>query len=291
MTPATSIHSRALLCWLTISTWSARRYDRKVSAEVNQKYSASDDAGRYNKCLLPGDAPAYKALMTLTSAIRAEHYVHTLAWSDEGWRLLPTANYSTYTAWLRKRQSEFNAALSDFVYAYPILRDQARIRLNGLYRDDDYPSTQDIGKRFSIGVSYQPLPDFGDVRVDLSADQVADIEASISSKISSAVDVAVRDAWQRLYTVVAKISERLGTPDAIFRDSLVENAREVCTVLGRLNVTGDVDLEAMRQRVESQLTQYTPESLRDNAILRESVAAQADQIMAAMSGLGYGVAA
>src|SRR5881394_3854525 len=119
------IHTRALLVCLTISTWSARRYDKSVSLKVNAEYAASTDAGRYNKFLLPGDAASYKELVTLANGIRVAHYGHTLAWSDEGWRLLPTANYSTYADWFREQLADFNRARDTFVRDYPQMRDDA----------------------------------------------------------------------------------------------------------------------------------------------------------------------
>lgn len=284
----TMIHTRALLVWLTISTWSARRYDRKISEKVNADYNASSDAGRYNKFLLPGDAASYKSLVTIARSIREQHYAHTLAWSDEGWRLLPTANYMDYTKWFREQQREFQKQLDSFVQDYPVMRDQARVLLNGLYRDEDYPSAQDIRSRFAMDVSYSPLPNFGDVRVNLAADQIAEIETSIQDRVNSAIKIATSDAWQRLYDVVARISERLGTKDAIFRDSLIDNARDVCASLEHLNVTNDPKLEQMRQRVLNDLTQFDPDVLRDTPIVRQRVADKADDIVKAMSGL-YGV--
>jgi len=179
MVGQTSIHSRALLVWLRISTWSARRYDKKVSAEVNARHNASTDAGRYNKMLLPGDATAYKTLTALAGSIRLQHYSNTLAWSDEGWRLLPTANYATYTAWLRDQQREFSNALNTFASDYPTLRAQASRLLNGLYRDEDYPDTHDLRTRFALSVEYAPVPAQGDLRVDLGADQIALIESAM----------------------------------------------------------------------------------------------------------------
>src|SRR5438477_5085213 len=131
---SSAIHSRALLVWLTISTWSARKYDRKISAETNARYNASSDAGRYNKMLLPGDAKSYKAIVSLAGSIRMQHYSNTLAWSDEGWRLLPVDNYIAYTRWYRDRQSELSQALSAFMLDYPQMRDDARTLLNGLWR-------------------------------------------------------------------------------------------------------------------------------------------------------------
>lgn len=285
MTATTSIHSRALLVWLRISTWSARRYDKKVSAEVNAQHNASNDAGRYNKMLLPGDATAYKQLTALAGSIRLQHYSNTLAWSDEGWRLLPTANYATYTQWLRDRQREFAIALNDFATDYPALRAQASRLLNGLYRDEDYPDVQDLRTRFSLDVSYQPVPAQGDVRVDLGADQITLIEQSIADRTDRAVADAMHDAWSRLHDVVSKIAERLSNPDAIFRDSLITNAEDICDVLQRLNVTNDPDLENMRVRVRKELTRFSPETLRDVPSRRQETADKAASILSAMSGL------
>src|SRR5258706_4236014 len=118
ITNETAIHARALLVWLTISGWSARRYDKTVTNTVNREYAASTDAGRYNKHLLPGDALAYKALVALQGQIRAQHYGHTLAWSDEGWRLLPTANYMAYTQWFREIQSQQATTLREVLAEY-----------------------------------------------------------------------------------------------------------------------------------------------------------------------------
>lgn len=281
----TMIHSRALLIWLTISTWSARRYDRDVSNKVNADYHAATDAGRYNKFLLPGDAKSYKDLVTLAGGIRAAHYEKTLAWSDEGWRLLPTANYMDYTTWFRGLQNDFSKALDAFVADYPQLHNDARVKLGKLYRDEDYPTSIDLRERFSLAVKYSPLPSFGDIRVDLADDQIATIEASINANVQSAVEIAVRDSWQRLYDVVAHINERLADPKAVFRDSLITNAREICASLERLNVTNDPALESMRARVLSDLTVFDPDVLRDTPQVRATVADKADEILKQMSGL------
>lgn len=285
-TPDTSnIHSRALLVWLRISTWSARKYDKRISAELNAQHNASSDASRVNKLLLPGDATAYKTLVSLATSIRAQHYSNTLAWSDEGWRLLPTANYATYTKWLRDRQREFNDALNVFANDYPALRAQAARLLNGLYRDEDYPAVQDIRSKFALGVEYQPVPARGDIRVDLGADQIAIIETAISDRLQRATAEAMRDAWSRLHEVVTKIAERLSQPDAIFRDTLITNAEEVCDVLQRLNVTDDPDLESMRARVRRELTRFSPETLRDVPTHRQATADRAAEILRSMEGL------
>lgn len=281
---ARSIHSRAMLVSARISIWTARKYDKRVTAEVNAKHGATSDAGRFNKMLIPGDALSYKAIMQLAGSIRTQHYANTLAWSDDGWRLLPTANFATYSAFMRKAKADFDMLLADFITEYPALRKSAKIRLNGMYLESDYPAASQIYAKFGVYVDFTPLPAKGDFRVDLPADEVRRIEADCQAKVGNATNEAMADCWKRLYDCVTHIHERMATPDAIFRDSLIFNARELCDVLGRLNVTGDANLEAMRQEIESTIVANDPDTLRDNDNLRNDTATLAEDIIARMAG-------
>lgn len=288
---STQIHARALLVSLSISTWSARRYDRKVTDKVNAEFAASRDAGRYNKMLLPGDNPAYKALVSLSNALRAQHYDQTLPWSDESWRLLPTAQYMPYADWYRQRSREFWTAFETFKADYPSARAQAALLLNGMYRDEDYPTVDQLSRRFALNVEYSPVPAVGDIRVDLASDQITAIETSIRSRVETATKTAMRDAWKRLHDVVAHAADRLSSPDAIFRDSLIGNIRETCDLLARLNVTNDPDLELLRSRTKAALSRLDPEDLRDDQTARAAAARKAEDILSAIRGVYGEVAA
>lgn len=280
---AQPIHSRAMLVSLRLSTWTARKYDKRISNQVAAEHGASMDAGRYNKMLIPGDALSYKAIMQLAGSIRTEHYQNTLAWSDEGWRLLPTANYMKYTEFTRKSKGEFSSLLEDFVQEYPMLRESARVRLNGMYRDEDYPAVSQVHGKFGFYLDFAPLPARGDFRVDLPSEEIRRIESECQSKVIDATKTAMDDCWQRLYTCVKHIQERLGTPDAIFRDSLMSNAVELCDVLQRLNVTGDSNLESMRAEIADYIACQDPDTLRENDTLREDTATLAEDIISRMA--------
>lgn len=279
----TAIHTRALLVWLKISGWSARKYDRSVSNKVNAQHGASSDASRVNKLLLPGDCASYKALATLATLIRSEHYDLTLPWTDEGWRLLPTANYIDYTDWLRKRQADFQTALDTFVQDYPALRMHASQSLGSLYRSDDYPDVSDIGQKFSVGLNYMPVPSDDDIRVNLAADQIDAIRADINAQSNACMETAMRDAWRRLHEAVQHANDKLADPSAIFRDSLIGNVQEICKVLKRLNVTDDPDLESMRAAVESDLSRMSPDILRTDKLARQTTADKAKAILDKMA--------
>ena len=281
--------SRAMLASLRISSWSARKYDRKITAETNEAHGASSDAGRYNKMLLPGDASSYKALTSHIAGVRVLHYAQTLAWSDDGWRLLPVANYQRYTDKLREAKHTYDSLLADFLADYPQLQQAARIKLNGMYRDEDYPS--DVAGKYDFAIEYSPVPSGGDFRVELSQAEIDVIATRTESRVKSAFEDAHRDAVKRLYDCVSRIHERLAQPEAIFRDSLINNATELCDVLTRLNISGDVNLEALRKQTDSLAT-VSPDTLRNDAVTRIQTANDAQGILnTMMSVYGKGIAA
>ena len=275
------LHSRAILVNLGISAWSARKYDRKVTEETNRAHGADSDAGRYNKNLMPGDAASYKALTQHVAAARQRHYDQSLAWSDKGWRLLPIANYTKYTDTIRADQHLFDSLLDSFVADYPALRAQASVKLNGLFNDDDYPSN--IRKRYDFTLEYSPVPQGGDFRVALSQEEIDAISARTEERVKAAFAEAQNDAVKRLYETLSKIHSRLSMPDGIFRDSLIENAREVADALKRLNLTDDPKLEQYRRQTELLAT-AEPQTLRDIPEPRIETANRAQEILDAMVG-------
>jgi hypothetical protein len=279
--------SRAMLASLRISSWSARKYDKKVTAETNAHHGADADAGRYNKMLLPGDASSYKALTSHIAATRVLHYEQTLAWSDDGWRLLPVANYQKYTDKLRAAKHTYDSLLADFLADYPALQAAARVKLNGMYREDDYPTN--LASKYGFAVEYNPVPSGGDFRVQISQAEIDIIATRTESRVKHAFEGAQADAVKRLHDCVSRIHERLAQPEAIFRDSLIDNARELCDVLSRLNVADDKDLEILRRKTAGLAT-VSPDTLRNDPVARIQTANDAQSILDQMLNVyGTGV--
>jgi len=274
------MHTRAMLVSLRISACSFRKYDRKVSQETATAHNTTLDAGRYNKHLLPGDAPAFKALMSHLANLRVMHYAQTLPWSDDGWRMLPVKNYAQYTDMVRKGFHSADSLLADFIADYPSYQASARTILNGMYSDADYPN--DIASKYAWGVEYNPVPMGTDFRVSIASDEMAVIAARTEERVKQAFSDAQADAVRRLAECVSKIHERLAQPDAIFRDSLIGNARELCDVLTRLNLADDQNLEKLRRETEL-LAMAEPSTLRDNPDIRIETANRAQSILDAMT--------
>jgi hypothetical protein len=291
------LHARAILVSLSISSWSGKKFDKRVTRETLAAQGASEGAGRFNKDLLPSKlsihdetrfsvknmqalkqvqhANSHKALTAHIAAVRVWHYEQTLKWSD-GWQLLPIKNYQAYTDGIRERQHEFNRLLAEFLHDYPALREAAKTILNGMFEHGDYPS--DMAKRFSFGIEFNPVPSGGDFRVALSDAEIQAIASSAENRVKAQFEAAQKEAIGRLYERVEKIVSALSSPDAIFRDTLIGNARDLCDVLERLNVTGDPRLEKYRRETEL-LAMSEPETLRKVPAVRAETAARAQSIL------------
>ena len=190
-----SLCSRAMLCSLSISMWSARKHDREASEEIAQRHGAQPDAGRYHKVLLPKAALA--EVQKIVSEARQDHYFMTLPWDDNGYRVLPAAAYMDHTERMRQLSNQFTPAIdaprnapksrpvslgkrtrARFLAALGMTRlgtqqfgqlgEEARVRLGSLFRSEDYPAPEELPSKFSFETKVMPLPDAGDFRVSLT---------------------------------------------------------------------------------------------------------------------------
>jgi hypothetical protein len=150
--------------------------------------------------------------------------------------------------------------------------------LGEAYKASDYPSGHEIAKKFRMDMAVFPVPT-NDFRCEIASDELGRIRADVERRVEDAGKQAMLEVWQRLYDRVAKMSEKLNDPSSIFRDTLVENAREICAILPRLNFMDDPNLETMRQEVEAKLTGFHPDTLRHDLDVRRQAATDATDII------------
>jgi hypothetical protein len=285
----TDLSNRALLVALNISQWAGRKLDKKVSDEVADAKQATRNAGSYSKRLLPYNH-ALDAVHKLTGAIRTEYYKLTLPWM-EGLGIIKADAYLAFTARFGDLKTEWDNAVSKFIECYEESIEDARYQLNGLFSEADYPSVDEMRRKFRLEVAFYPVPSPEDCQRTALVGELAEGWArDLAAQLAEKERDSMSKAWQRVYDVVARAHERLSKPDNIFRDTLVENARELCALLPSLNITDDPELERMRQKLEGSLCAHEPDELREDEGLRAQVSDRLAEIMAKMAPM-YGEAA
>lgn len=292
-----SLSSRAMLCSLSISMWSARKHDREASEEIAQRHGAHSDAGRYHKVLLPKEALA--EIQKIVSEARQEHYFMTLPWDDNGYRVLPAAAYMAHTEKMRALSNRFTPAVEALVRQFGQLVEEAKARLGGLFRPGDYPAPDELRSKFSFDTKVMPLPDAGDFRVALGDEEKDRIKRQITAAVEASLQVASRELWQRLYEAVSHLADRLKaykvTGQGVehpFRDSVITNLVKLVDVLPKLNVTADPELERLAAEVRASLL-VDPQELRKSESVRTETATAASAIATRMAAYmaGYSVPA
>jgi len=276
------LQNKAMIITLNICQWSMRKYDKKVSDEIDYQYNANH-AGRFNKILMDQDERSKLIFQTANSA-RTFHYFNTLAWDDNNGRILPSLNYLPYITKMSELKNLYFIYTEDFFQIYPSLKEAQKLRLNGLYKEEDYPSLENLRNKYRFDVKVSPLPVAEDFRVQLNQEEVEKIKKDIESRMFDSQANAMKDLWGRLHEAIKHIVNRLSDKDAIFRDSLIGNVVELVQILPKLNIANDQNLEGMRIEVEKNICSLNPEGIRKNATLRKETAKKAEDLLDKMKG-------
>lgn len=272
-----ALTNKALIVSLNISQWTGRKKDTKASNKVETTFKTGADVGLYTKRLLPKCAEL-REVGRLASGIRQYFYENTLPWLNDGSRIISSKAYLDFVNEFRKRKGEFDNAVDALLKTYPSQIAKAEQQLGKLHNEGDYPTAYQLRSYYDCEISFLPVPDVGDFRVEV-------LDTEKDSFLKNMADIesrAMKECWHRLFDVVEKAAHRLNSSDAIIRDSLIENVREMCQVLPKLNITDDPELERMRQATEGVIAGISTANCRDNKAARTDAAKALEDITAKM---------
>jgi len=278
------LSDRAILVQLSISTWSANKLDKEISAETTARKGAMSGTIRSHKTLLPM-CDLLDNIKQKASLIRTKFYENTLPWSMKGTQILPTANYLTFMTDFRKERAEYEHLVNQFVPAYPQLVRDAQRFLGTSYKASDYPEAHEIADKFRMDMQVSPVPT-NDFRVDIADEELERIQDEVEARVKQAGQHAMQDVWQRLYDRVTHMADRLSKlddPKSRFHESTLDHLTDLCELLPRLNVMDDPNLEAMRQEVEGKLAGLSKDSVVLSPTFRQTKIDEANDIAAKMS--------
>jgi len=281
MNQVKTLQEKAVIVFLTIKKWSNRKYDKKVSKEVESNYHAFD-AGRYNKILINQDA--VNSISKIDGEARKFHYYNTLPWGDDGGRILPSKNYFDYMNGIDDLKRRFWIEVDKFLDSYDQYKSAAQSRLNGLFNESDYPDSYFLRRKYEFSYHVLPLPSGDDFRISLSESEIRKLSSNVEKRMMETQEYAMKSLWQRLYDAIEHIVERLSDNDARFKDSLINNVVELTGILPKLNITNDQNLERLRKDIEDKICTVTPAAIRANHGLRKHTASYAEKVLKDMKG-------
>ena len=257
----TSLSERAMLASLNIRRWQAVLTDKKITAEVATHHAVNvNRAGKYRKNAIDTKAPSFEAVVSTASELRNKHYFYTLPWSQDGARILPASIFEKYSEDMRTLRGAFGRAVEGFVEIFePQSCCEAGTQWHVQRGRLPHKHRRQVRRRYCL----HALPDAQDFRASLNQNAVVQIKEGIQAELQKTMQTAMRDPYERLYSHISRMVERLSDKKAIFRDTLVTGLADLCAILPGLNLTGDERLDDLRKRAERMVTHLDPQDLRE----------------------------
>lgn len=278
-----SLHERAMLGSLHIGWYQGKITDRKVTKEVEEKYQARK-AGRWEKTLIAKES--IDKVAKKGRIIRTIFNTRTLPWSD-GERIFSSKSYFELMQEVNNAIRDFDEESDNFCAVFDALKQEAKINLNGLYREDDYPDTETLRDKFYANFYVSPLPHEYDFRVDIPEDEIEKLIEQNKQLEQIRNQKALSDIWKRIHKTVSHIAETIpnGKEPGKYFDSLTGNVRDLVKILPQLNVFEDPDVNDIMKDLESKICPIHVDEIKSNSRKRKQLANEADEILKKMKGI------
>lgn len=254
-----NLATKALLTTLTTGAWRATRLHQDESREENTRHGTAD---RAKVVLRVSDNKSLAEIGKIHAEARNEHYRLTVPSCDDGWRFLPCGRELEHSKMMQNYAQKHADCVAQFLADYAEEKSTAPMRLNGLYRPEFFPNESEVASRFKFQTRYMPVPDQG----------------TWQEWLKEAAESGERELKARLRSTLTACAERLGNPDAIFRDSLIGNIADICGLSSDLNFSGNSAIAQASQEATDKLSTLDPSQLRSDKTKRWDAALEAQRL-------------
>lgn len=313
-----ALSQKAILMRFSAGVPGESRKDKRTTEEVQREKQIAHDGGKWVKNLWPEHA--LKAAKAKQTEARAYHDSVTLPFgckSDDdgvdaitGVGVLPAALLAEYGDRMRQYKGEFDRIVQETFLADPTQWiDWAMKAHNGTFDPKNYPGCKVdaagavifdaaefrrvMAKRFYVRTEPLPVPNASHFEDSIRQMLGQDAE-SVNIRLADAEQEARRELMRRLIAPVKAMADKLSEApkvgkngkekeDIIFRDTLVQNIRDIARLAPKLNITGDAQIDAFAKEMD-QLSAADPDTLREDKGTRAKTAETAADLLRRLDG-------
>jgi hypothetical protein len=272
---------RVSLRWLGVR----KTLTPEQKTQAAESFGAEGEYLSARKKLLDTSHPAYKEVTAVRGKVLAYWKGCTLPFPEPGIRLIRQQQVSEFNQKLLDLRVELHDAVAHLDRHYGDLQNAAQKRLGRLFNPADYPPS--LEGLFEIEWDW-PSVEPPDYLMQLSPDLYEQERSRVSARFEEAVQLAEQAFLSEFAKLVAHLTERLdnaGGERKVFRDSAVANLTEFFQRFRSLNVRSNQELDELVDRAQRAVQGVEPQSLRDNASLRQQVAAQLSRVQTAVDSM------
>ena len=284
------IRSSAMLVDASVSCWSGNRLDREATEDITINSGAASGVARVRKSLM-GDNANLRDVHKAANALRTTHRMKTLPWGESSTRLLVTASHTEYVEVMSKLQDEFVQAAETFLHEESYWADveQARIDLGSMFDPADYPHPDQLRQRFGVTLTFMPIPDSADFRLDINEQAMERMRRSYEEHYQNAVQGASKAVWERVRSALEKLAHATEVPEdgskRRIRESTFDGAVELVGFLRDWNLEGSTQMSAIADKLEATFQGVDRKDLKDYPEVRDEVRTDITSVLATLPSL------
>lgn len=286
-----SIHSTVMLGSLSISFPEMRRNAKDEARKIETDAHAKTGTITAAKHLMAGVAE-HKIVKDDITQFRAWWSKVTLPWFDGKGspRAVASLAVPELQVEIGDRIRAVTSLYADFLRKYPQFRAHRQFEMGDLFDPRQFPSPDEMKRKFAIRVDWYPLPNAKDIRVieGMDSAELEQIAKEARESEQRRLARAMENVAQRLHKVVKSMHETMATPigeaGAKFNDSKLENILAVAELIPKLNLTGDPKLYELAKEAKKLATK-SPVELREDEVKRASAAKEAKSLADKLSGM------
>lgn len=284
-----TISSSALRVGLSISVPTMRKQDKRATSQVIAHNHARKGAANVSKKLIKSNA--HDDMTKLVAQIRGFHRDQTVPWGDLGDRLVSNQTLIDYRNNMAQLEDEFWDLSEQILTEYPQAVAQAQLQLGDMFNEAEYPSVDQLRRKFKFALTFEAVPDVGDFRVDIGNQAAEEMREQYKQVLESRINSVKQDLAERLAEPLQRMSKGLdyaeGEKPTGFRDTLVSNVLSIVELMRTCNLSNDARLTDVQQQLKRTLTGVTPDGLRRDPHLRAKTKQDVDQIIKNLPSLGF----
>lgn len=279
-----NIRDKAMLVRLKVGTWGGYKTDRNISREVAySKRAFPSDSGSYTKKLMGrGDG---SELTSTKNAITALYQRLSLPWEDTGFRILPTRSFLKYAEEIRNAKRTFFEAKERFKKNFHTIKESGKRRLGEMYREEDYPTMEELDAKIYFHTSIMSLPGTTDFRLDLPEEEMREVQMEATRAERNLTKGVIQECCKRMYTPLRSILEKVEAFDDKWQASTLENLGAIAQSMEILNITKDPTVTKIAREISEKIVSQHPYDIKNRTTTRNAVLETGIGLLEAMEGI------
>lgn len=297
-TETKNISDKIMIVRLGIHQWYPKKHDKKATAGLADLHGVDPERlGKVIKNLV--NLESIRPLQQACRSLRENVHAMTAPWEDGGMRALAAESYYNFVEMMRDNIQRVDRLADEYEAEYKDEIEKARLELNGLFNEDDYPAPHDMRRRFFVTYDFKPVVNVDDVRVwGLGAAEQKEIEDTIRESVTDQIQQAQAHVFnqviERAHEFIAKVtkfddecaaSENDGKGLRLY-ESALGNLRDVIVlVIEGMNFTGDQEIEMLCKKLKGALKGINTGKLKVSPDVRKKTIADVEDVLKKFGGI------